>query len=70
MTPSTVPSRPISGLAEPIVASQGTKRPSSSRTAPLSESSTSRSASTCEALSRALPIVRRSERGRRFVDES
>ena len=51
MTPSTVPSSPISGLAEPMIARPGIERPSWSRSAFDSASSTRRSASTCDPLS-------------------
>ena len=50
MTPSTVPRRPMSGLTDPMVASQGMKWPSRSRAPLVSLSSTSRSASTCDPL--------------------
>ena len=49
MTPSTVPRSPMSGLTEPIVASDGMKCARRSRWSIVSESSTRRSASTCDA---------------------
>ncbi len=45
MTPSTVPSRPSSGLTDPNVASQGMKRAAVSRSAATSFASTMRNAS-------------------------
>jgi hypothetical protein len=53
MTPSTVP-RDRSAGSRSHVASHGMKRPSSSRSLDDSESSTNRSASTCDPLSRAV----------------
>src|SRR2546428_8620364 len=47
ITPSTVPSRPSSGLTEPNVASQGMKRAAASRSAAPSLASNIRSASSC-----------------------
>src|SRR6267143_1258959 len=49
ITPSTVPSRPSSGLTEPKVASHGMKRAAASRSAATSLASTIRSASSCVA---------------------
>src|SRR5688572_12701560 len=48
ITPSTVPSRPMSGLTDPMVASHGMNRPSRSRSSDVTESSRNRSASTRE----------------------
>src|ERR1700737_3696801 len=53
MTPRTVPRSPMSGLTDRMVASDGTQRLNRSRSAVVSESSTSLSASTCETLNRA-----------------
>src|SRR5437879_5514379 len=50
ITPSTVPSRPSSGLTEPNVASHGTNRAAESRSAATSLASTMRSASSCVAV--------------------
>ncbi len=63
ITPSTVPKRPMSGLTEPIVASHGMKCESRSRSSDVSESSTSRSASTCDALNGEVPTASRSAPG-------
>ena len=52
MTPSTVPSRPISGLTEPIVANHGRKRAILSRSSDASESSSRCSVSICGAAQR------------------
>ena len=51
MTPSTVPSSPMSGLTEPIVASHGRKRPMRSRSSDASASSSRCSVSICDPLS-------------------
>jgi hypothetical protein len=65
MTPSTVPSNPISGLTEPNVASHGTYFPSRSCSASTCESSTIRRASSCVGVSASTtPGPRRSPPGR------
>ena len=51
MTPSTVPSRPRSGLTEPNVASHGMNRAAVSRSPATSFASTIRSASSCVVVS-------------------
>ena len=56
MMPSTVPSRPMRGLAEPMTASDGMKVPRASRSAVTSASSRRRIASTCDSrMGRAFP---------------
>src|SRR5438445_3873614 len=51
ITPSTVPSRPSSGLTEPNVASQGMNRAAASRSAATSLARTIRNASSCVVVS-------------------